>query len=376
MAFEQRDYAGGAVPTELASGINDSDLSIEIDSSTGWPSGGASGPFFVVIDRGLSKEEKVEIQSRSGTTLTVASTGKRGVDGTSAASHDTGATIEHCFTAQDAAEANSHIANTSLDHHTQYLTSTRHGAVSHTQAMLGTNSVGAAQIQTGAVGADELANNAVDTGAIQDEAVTTAKIDDEAVTTAKIDDLAVTTAKINDLAVTAAKLAADAVEAGKIDDGAIDAGSQLVDGILTLAKFGLEEPVDYVSSITWTNPTANFIPGSGAGATRTAYYYKLGKLVFMLASFTLGTDGNILGPNTTLEVSLPFTAGPRGFCAVRARDVSTGTPWSGTGVIGAGTNLATNFGTAGVANVWDGDYPFDWTSGDSFDMVAVWFTNE
>src|SRR5690606_40563902 len=94
MAYEQRSYAGGAVETTITSDINATDLSISIAASTGWPSGGANGPFFVVIDRGLAGEEKVEIQSRTGTTLTVASTGKRGADDTSASSHATGARSE------------------------------------------------------------------------------------------------------------------------------------------------------------------------------------------------------------------------------------------------------------------------------------------
>src|SRR5690606_10070495 len=333
MAYEQRSYAGGAVETTITSDINATDLSISIAASTGWPSGGANGPFFVVIDRGLAGEEKVEIQSRTGTTLTVASTGKRGADDTSASSHATGASIAHCFTAQNAAEANSHIGNTALDHHSQYLNAARHGAVSHTKAMLAANSVGTSQIETNAVGADELADDAVDTGAIVDEAVTAAKIAADAVDTGHIVDEAVTAAKIAADAVDTSQLVDDAVTAAKLADGSVDTAAKIADTILTLAKFSLEAPVDYSGSITWTNPSGNFTLGTGG--VQSANYYKLGKLVVMLASFTLGTSGNILGGTTPGQISLPFAAGPRGFVAARARS-GAGVPWSGTGVIAAG----------------------------------------
>lgn len=117
----RRDYAGGAVSTTLTSGITATSLTLTIASATNWPLG-SNGPFFIVIDRGLSTEEKVLVTSRSGTTLTVASTANRGVDGTTAASHGSGATVEHSFSATDFDEANAHINDTTGDPHPQYLT--------------------------------------------------------------------------------------------------------------------------------------------------------------------------------------------------------------------------------------------------------------
>lgn len=121
----RRDYAGGAAATTITAGINATDLSISIASSAGWPSG-VNGKFFVVIDAGTSSEEKVLVQSRSGTTLTVASTGDRGVDGTAAGSHGSSSSISHCGTATDLDEANAHITDISHDDHTQYLNVARH----------------------------------------------------------------------------------------------------------------------------------------------------------------------------------------------------------------------------------------------------------
>jgi hypothetical protein len=57
----------------------------------------------MVIDPGLSTEEKVLVGSRSGSAL---SSITRGVDGTTATSHNAGATCYPVFTAVDANEAN------------------------------------------------------------------------------------------------------------------------------------------------------------------------------------------------------------------------------------------------------------------------------
>jgi hypothetical protein len=103
MAVARRLFAGGAVQTTLVSPISASDLTITIAGDTGWPSG--ANEFFVVIDPDQANEEKILV-TRSGTTLTAASTGKRGVDGTAAASHSAGAVIYPCVSATDLDDAN------------------------------------------------------------------------------------------------------------------------------------------------------------------------------------------------------------------------------------------------------------------------------
>lgn len=123
-AYERRSFAGAAVATTVVGSVGSGDTSINIASATGWPDG-SGGNFFVVIDKGTASEEKIEIATRSGTTLTVAGSG-RGSDGTSAVSHAASSAIALCATARDFDEANAHIAGTGLDHHTQYLNTTRH----------------------------------------------------------------------------------------------------------------------------------------------------------------------------------------------------------------------------------------------------------
>ena len=131
---ERREYAGNAPPTTLSSGIDNATLTIPITNGTGWPTG-VIGPFFAVIDKGLSTEEKVKVASRTANVLTVIA-GGRGQDGTAAATHASGAAIEHVLTADDLNVMNQHIADPTLDHHTQYYNLARHSALVHGTAML------------------------------------------------------------------------------------------------------------------------------------------------------------------------------------------------------------------------------------------------
>lgn len=100
-----RVYGGAAARTTLTAGITSASTSIGLADGSTWPS---TGQFSVVLDRGLSGEEKILV-TRSGNTLTVVT---RGYDGTTAAAHSTGAVAEHCGTAVDFQEANDHTNGT------------------------------------------------------------------------------------------------------------------------------------------------------------------------------------------------------------------------------------------------------------------------
>ena len=103
-AFLRRYFAGGGTSTTLASSMGSSDTSFTIAANTGWP-GTPGVNFAVVIDRGTSSEEKILCSQNSGTTVTVASSG-RGYDGTSATTHNASATVSLCGLALDFNEAN------------------------------------------------------------------------------------------------------------------------------------------------------------------------------------------------------------------------------------------------------------------------------
>ena len=236
----RRSYAGAAPACTLTNAINSSDTSALLTGDvTNW-NNTTNGPFYMVIDPGLSTEEKVLVSTRSGSSL---SSITRGVDGTTNSSHSAGATCYPVFTAVDADQANK-VAST-LTTKGDLLVTTgsvldRLAVGTNDYALLADSSAtnGVAWKQVPAVG---LASDSVTTAKILNANVTTAKIADANVTaaklatdsvetakilnlnvtTAKIADGAVTTAKITDANVTAAKLATDSVETAKIVDNAV-----------------------------------------------------------------------------------------------------------------------------------------------------------
>lgn len=99
----RRSYAGASAACTLTTGISSIDTSASLTGTvTAWPDT-ANGSFYMVIDPGLSTEEKVLVGSRSTGSL---SSITRGVDGTTAAAHSAGATCYPVFTAVDADQAN------------------------------------------------------------------------------------------------------------------------------------------------------------------------------------------------------------------------------------------------------------------------------
>ena len=103
-AFLRRSYDGAGATTTLANSMGSSDTSFVLAAATGWP-GAAAANFIVVVDRGTASEEKILCASNSGTTVTVASSG-RGYDGTSATTHNATATVSLCGGAIDFDETN------------------------------------------------------------------------------------------------------------------------------------------------------------------------------------------------------------------------------------------------------------------------------
>lgn len=99
----RRTYAGGATPQTLVGGLSSVATTATISDNAGWPT---SGPFSVVIDRGLGTEEKILVASQATNTLTIQT---RGYDGSGAQTHADGATVECCLTATDLDEANQHV---------------------------------------------------------------------------------------------------------------------------------------------------------------------------------------------------------------------------------------------------------------------------
>lgn len=235
MAYERRMFAGGAVGTTLTVALSSSGTAITIASASGWPNGTPN--YAVIIGRGTATEEKCMISGLVGLVLTVVS---RGIDGTAGGAHASGSTIELCMLARDLDEPNAHIADTTLDHHSQYLNNARHDITArHTfGAAYGTpaaasdvGTVAAAGTAAGPSRADHvhklaagsvnsagvLATGVVTAAAILDGTVGTAEMADVSVTTAKLVDGSVTTAKLGLAAVTTAKIFTAAITPGKLE---------------------------------------------------------------------------------------------------------------------------------------------------------------
>lgn len=97
-----RNYSNTAVTTALVGGINSSDTSCVVGSTSGFP---ASTPYTLVLDFEAATQEVVEVTGVAGTTLTIT----RGVDNTSAQAHANAAVVVHAITKRDVAEPNTHI---------------------------------------------------------------------------------------------------------------------------------------------------------------------------------------------------------------------------------------------------------------------------
>lgn len=125
----RRQYKGGAAAKTLSSGLGDGSttaaFTLTADPGGSWPDG-STGPFIIAVDRGLSTEEKILCDSRTGASITPNASG-RGYDNTTGVAHSAGSSVvEHVLGAIDLDEPNAHINTTSLDQHTQYLNTTRH----------------------------------------------------------------------------------------------------------------------------------------------------------------------------------------------------------------------------------------------------------
>jgi hypothetical protein len=114
MPAVNRYYSSVAVDTTLSFSISDSDLTLVVGSTAGFPT---SYPYTLAIGYDLSNEELVTIVGASGTTLTVGTTvagganvAGRGVDGTNDQAHIAGEPVKHVISARDMTEAQAHIA--------------------------------------------------------------------------------------------------------------------------------------------------------------------------------------------------------------------------------------------------------------------------
>lgn len=97
-----RYYSSVAAETTLSGAINNAVTTMTLGSTVGLPT---SYPFTLAIDYGSAGEELVDVLGVSGNVITSMT---RGVDGTSATSHNAAARVRHVASARDYADSRAH----------------------------------------------------------------------------------------------------------------------------------------------------------------------------------------------------------------------------------------------------------------------------
>lgn len=103
-----RNYSSSAAQATLSAGVDASATTLSVSATTGFP----ATPFVLAVDADAAAQELVLVTNVAGTNLTVT----RGYDSTVAASHSTGAVVQHSHAAIDFREANTHVNTTSGAH--------------------------------------------------------------------------------------------------------------------------------------------------------------------------------------------------------------------------------------------------------------------
>lgn len=101
MTMTQRYYSSVASEKTLTGTITAGQTTLQVSNTIGLP---GLFPYTIAVDYETVTEELVEVTSAAGTTLTIV----RGVDGTSATSHTSGARVRHVTSARDFADSRNH----------------------------------------------------------------------------------------------------------------------------------------------------------------------------------------------------------------------------------------------------------------------------
>ena len=186
--YIHKSFDGGAQTTALTSGFTAGAATLSVANGTSFPDG-SSGPFVVVVDRGLANEEKFLIDTTSGANNVTFTIQQAGYDGTSALNHGIGATVDHCLDAYTVEQANRYVnlqtTKGSLITHTGTTTAALTASATNNLTLLTDSTIGNG-IKWGQVVEDSIATNAVTTTKILDSSITSAKIADGAIVNADV----------------------------------------------------------------------------------------------------------------------------------------------------------------------------------------------
>ena len=241
MAYSRRSYKGAAVANAIGvSTLVQGATSVTLVAPmSGWTTG--DEPFFIVVDPGTAKEEKICVIYNTSTVLTVVdpaltsgwspNIAGRGADDTIDRQHDVGAVVYPVFTATEANQANELVSKYA----------TNGDIVTH-------GSTGLKKVSTGGVGNN---NKILTADSTLDGGIKWAQIVE-----ASIADSAVTSAKIADLTIVAGDIATGAITSAKILDGTIVA-DDLADAAVTSPKLAAPTLTAKTDSFTLALVDAN-----------------------------------------------------------------------------------------------------------------------
>jgi hypothetical protein len=307
MAYSRRSYKGAAVSNTVGgSGLAANATTITLGSAmSGWSTSGI--PFFVVVDPGTAKEEKVCVIYASSTTLTVvdpavtsswtASVNGRGTDDTTDRAHDTGAVIYPVFTATEANQANELVSkytvNGDLVVHgsSGFKTIATGGSGNNNKVLIADSTVTDGGVKWATVGTDSITDSAITSGKIADGAIVNADINASAaialsklatgslptaitVASANLVDGTIVEADLADGAVTSVKIADGTIVNADINASAAIALTKLADGALptgvTVASANLVDLTIDTADIKDDAITAAKIAANAVGSSEIA----------------------------------------------------------------------------------------------------------
>lgn len=248
MAHSRRSYKGAPVTNSLGgSTLASNATSITLSTAmSGWSTSGT--PFFIVIDPGTAKEEKVCVKYNTDTSLIVvdpavtsgwtASTAGRGVDNTEPRQHDVGATIYPVFTAIEADQANELVSKYTTNgdivvHGTSGpKTISTGGSGSNNKVLVADSTVSDGGVKWASITADSLADSAVTSAKILDGTIVNGDISGSAAI--DLSKLA-TGALPTDITVASANIVNGTIVNADVNDSAAIALSKLATGALPTA---------------------------------------------------------------------------------------------------------------------------------------------
>ncbi len=382
-----RYYRADSVKTYLNALVETGHTQIAINSIANFPT---SYPFTIIVNRDLSNEEVMQVDSlvsTAGDVTTYAVTRGSSVEPTvTAKEHNAGSTVEHGVSARDFRESREH----------ENATSGVHGVTGSV--------VGTSDSQT-------LTNKSLSTGCVVPQSVVTNLTSDLAGkastshthTLSNVTDVTASAAEVNILdgvtATTAELNILDGVTATAAELNLLDgvtattAELNILDGVTaTTAELNIldgvtanKDELNFVDGVTsniqtqldaklatpgaWTSYTPTIGGGWTAGnSTVTAAYQQIGKTVHVRVSVAWGTTYTSSGTNSP-TFTLPVTAASSNASQSGILFCEDGTTRYMSAVVITSTTVATGYrmisGSAGGLGNITATAPFTWSTGDA-----------